>query len=292
MIWKEKGVEKGSHMCFFNPSDTFKEYYYYLVSCGYFQCNSQYSYKSNGNRPPLLCYIIGGSLDLDYEQQHFRASSNDILLINCQKPHHYYCTETCEFIFFHFNCHLIPNLTEHLISQNGSPLFTLDNALNIYNNINEPIMKLCYQEQTTDASLSSMVYSTLCMLQADKETLPNPTSASSDITVKAIQYINNHISEKLTLQTLANYVNLSAFYFSRIFKKETGYSPIEYVSMMKINYAKLMLRTTNASITSIADSLGYSSTSSFINAFIARRGLSPKKYRELADKKNSDCQKD
>ena len=291
MIWKEKGVEKGSYMCFFNPSETFKTYYYYLVSCGYFQCNSQYSYKSSGNRPPLFCYIIGGSLELEYESKHFKASSNDILLINCQKPHHYYCTENCEFIFFHFNCHCDPNLTEHLIAQNASPIFTLDHARDIYNNIKEPIMKLCYQEQTSDAFLSSMVYSTLCMLQQDTEAHPDSSSLQSNITANIVQYINNHINEELTLQNLADHVNLSVYYFSRIFKKETGYSPMEYVSMVKINYAKLILRTTNASITSIADSLGYSSASSFINAFKARRGLSPSKYRNLTSQKTSGHEK-
>ena len=66
MIWKEIGVKEGSYMCFFNPSDTFKKYYYYMVSCGYYQCDGQYNIKNEGTRPPLFFFIINGSLELIY----------------------------------------------------------------------------------------------------------------------------------------------------------------------------------------------------------------------------------
>ena len=67
----------------------------------------------------------------------------------------------------------------------------------------------------------------------------------------------------------------------RLFKKETGYSPEEYVSIAKINYAKLMLRTTVLPVSEIAEFLGYSSSASFINAFRKRRGIPPNQYRKM-----------
>ena len=98
---------------------------------------------------------------------------------------------------------------------------------------------------------------------------------------KVIEYIDRHIEQNFSIQELADYVNLSRSYFIHLFKKETGYSPQEYVSVAKINYAKLMLRTTVLPITEIADYLGYSSSASFINAFRMRRGVSPNQYRKM-----------
>ena len=141
-------------------------------------------------------------------------------------------------------------------------------------------MKLCYQEQASDAFLSSVVYSTLCLIQSSNDTLPASISPYSDMAAKTIEYIKNHIEQHFTLQQLADYAHLSPYYFSHIFKKETGYSPLEFVSITKIDYAKLILRTTSVSVSEIAEFLGYSSSASFINAFKARRGISPKKYRD------------
>ena len=279
MIWKETGVCKGSYMCFFDISPTFKEYYYYMVSCGYFLCDEKYNVNYKGMRPPIFFYIINGSLELNYESRHYTAGPNDIVLLNCYKPQQYYCTDNCEFLFFHFDGKMAQSLTDYLISINGGPVFTLDNARDIYTNINGPIMKLCYQDQTSEAYLSSLVYSTLCMIPENCKALAPSSMEEPSVSSKVIEYIDRNIDQHFTVQSLADYVNLSPCYFSRLFKKETGHSPLEYVSIAKINYAKLMLRTTTISITEISDFLGYSSSASFINAFKARRGVSPNKYR-------------
>lgn len=279
MIWKEIGVCKGSYICFFNTSDIYKKYFYYMVSCGYFQCTKDYRVVDKGTRPPLFFYLMSGSLNIEYEGSEYTANANDIILLNCFRPQLYYCTDNAEFLFFHYDGKDASSLTDYLINQNSGPVFTLNNAKDIYLNINEPIMHLCYQDQVSEATLSSMVYSTLTKIQERNSITTTTINSSQDISAEVIRYINNNIHKQITVQELANHVNLSPYYFSRLFKKEIGHSPLDYVSLTKINYAKMMLRTTTLSISEIAESLGYSSSASFINAFKLRRGISPKKYR-------------
>ena len=120
-----------------------------------------------------------------------------------------------------------------------------------------------------------MVYSTLCLIQEQKDSLASDEPESGSTSEKVIRYINRNLQNKITLKELADYAGLSPYYFSRLFKKETGHSPLEYVALSKINYSKLMLRTSKMPISEIAETLGYSSTASYINAFNARRGLTP-----------------
>ena len=286
LIWQETGVLKGSYMSYFNVSDLFRHYYIYMVSCGYFLCNEEYDIKKAGSRHPIFFYLVDGKLNFDYEGTQFSAHANDIVLLNGYRPHHYYCDNHCEFIFFHFDGMNAPELIDQLIAGNGSPLFRLQNAQDIYSNINEPITKLCHQERASDAMLSTIVYSTLCMIPSTGSDsnlfIPSRVKLTEDmVSYKIIEHIDHHIGENFTVDELAAHAGLSRHYFMHLFKKETGYSPQEYASVAKINYAKLMLRTTALTISEIADRLGYSSSASFINAFRLRRGVSPNQYRKM-----------
>lgn len=279
MICKEKGVLPKSQYFFFNPSEKFKEFYYYILVTGRFFCTHGYRIKREGNTDPLLIYITDGQLHLKYENKKYIARKDEIILIDCYKPHTYYSDSKCNFIFFHFAGSNSLSITNHLISQNNGPLFKLANKKNIYKAMNDLISKLYYEQPVEDIDLSSVVYNCLCLIPSFNQISSFSSLPTSDAISNVIHYIRNNIEKKLSLKTLAEQANLSQYYFSHLFKKETGITPIEYVSITKINLAKTMLKTTQRTISEIADSLGYSSSSSFINAFTSRVGISPAKFR-------------
>ena len=73
--------------------------------------------------------------------------------------------------------------------------------------------------------------------------------------------------------------NLSAPYFSRLFKKETGYSVSSYILAKKLETAKSMLASSSYSIAEISASLAFPSQSYFTNVLKKDCGLTPKEYR-------------
>ncbi|MCQ2464939.1 MAG: AraC family transcriptional regulator [Oscillospiraceae bacterium] len=97
---------------------------------------------------------------------------------------------------------------------------------------------------------------------------------------KCIDYIYEHLNERLTLNELSEYAGLNETYFSRLFRKETGLSVNEFVHNAKITTAENMLRYSDFSYSEIALSLGFSSQSAFITLFRNKTGLTPKKYRD------------
>lgn len=78
----------------------------------------------------------------------------------------------------------------------------------------------------------------------------------------------------------AEKIGVSYSYFSRSFKAETGMSFREYVNFRRVNEAKRRLVNSDADIASIADVLGFSSPSHFINVFGELTGISPKQFRK------------
>lgn len=104
-------------------------------------------------------------------------------------------------------------------------------------------------------------------------------SASKQIT-KSIDYIYNHISERLTVEILAEAVGISPTYFSRVFKKEIGTSVSDFIRKLKIEYAKNLLLYSSADMADIAFQLSFSSQSHFIQQFRQQTGMTPKVFRD------------
>ncbi len=103
---------------------------------------------------------------------------------------------------------------------------------------------------------------------------------------KSVDYIQEHLEDKLSVKEIAGQVGLSADYFAKLFYKETGVTVKDYVAKAKISTAANMLIYSDHSYMDIALTLGYSSQSAFISVFKKHEGITPKEYRSLHYKKN------
>lgn len=99
--------------------------------------------------------------------------------------------------------------------------------------------------------------------------------------VIAIEYIREHIQENLTIDTIAETLNLNPSYLSKLFKQEMQISISQYIREEKIKIACDMLRHLNVSSLDIANFLGFSSQSHFIQVFKKQTGYTPEEFRKL-----------
>lgn len=98
------------------------------------------------------------------------------------------------------------------------------------------------------------------------------------------QYINEHFSEDITLDSLSQLTYMDKYYLGHVFKKHTGDSPIRYLIKRRISEAKYLLETTNYSASKIAQYIGFSSQSYFSQAFFKEVGMTPTQYRKTFEK--------
>lgn len=108
-----------------------------------------------------------------------------------------------------------------------------------------------------------------------------PSSITSNKQVNDIlSYINTHIYEPITLNTLSAQFYLSPSYICRIFKATTGMTINRYINTRRISIAKSLLAD-GQSVSSVCIQCGYNDYSNFVKTFTKTVGISPKKYAQL-----------
>ncbi|KGE17898.1 response regulator transcription factor [Paenibacillus wynnii] len=96
---------------------------------------------------------------------------------------------------------------------------------------------------------------------------------------EACRYVTLRLGSRISLDEVADHLHLNASYFSRLFKKETGLTFIEYVTRLKMERAKELLDGTQCTVGDICEQLGYDNQSYFIKTFKVHTGVTPVEYR-------------
>jgi AraC family transcriptional regulator len=97
---------------------------------------------------------------------------------------------------------------------------------------------------------------------------------------QAIAYIHDHLADNLTIAAIADELEMSQYYFSRLFKQSIGVSPYRYVMAQRIEAAKQLLKKTPLPISVIADRVGFANQNQLAIQFRNLTGTTPSNYRK------------
>lgn len=110
---------------------------------------------------------------------------------------------------------------------------------------------------------------------------------SSDLMIRAIEFINRNISQELTLDQICAAIPMSKFHFSRSFKQTMGLPVMKYLLKTRIALAKAMLPDQRKTISEVCAHCGFSSSSYFCRVFREDTGMTPSQYRSRYSKNSS-----
>lgn len=113
------------------------------------------------------------------------------------------------------------------------------------------------------------------------EELCSFAQAEKKVIIEIEQYIITHIEERISRENISKYVNFSADYISKLFKKETGTSLSEFIMEKKMERARELIEEKEDSIGNIAVRLGYNSFSYFSEVFRKHTGVLPSEYKRI-----------
>jgi AraC-like DNA-binding protein len=96
----------------------------------------------------------------------------------------------------------------------------------------------------------------------------------------AVQFMNQHLTENLSLTKLADVANLSPFHFHRLFKEAYSVTPLQQVTHLRLKKASRLLKSTGKRVSEIGHLCGFDNESSFVRLFKRELGITPLVYRK------------
>lgn len=176
----------------------------------------------------------------------------------------------------------LPNLNTYFIL-NESQLETIDSFWKILEKnslTNDRIDSRSNEDCVISNTLVLSIISFLCKeYHITKQTLTKETFEQSLSLYKAIEYITNNYSEKISTSLLAKICNMSESTFFRTFKNIIHSTPMDYLTGQRILHAKILLKNSEFSITTIAQNTGFFDSAHFSKTFRKVTGITPLAYR-------------
>jgi AraC family transcriptional regulator of arabinose operon len=259
--------------------------YYHLFALGYEKVAS-HTYDWDGlmriDGPLYLFhYTVSGYGNVMIDGQTYRVDPGYALLVDIPSSHRYFLPKSSEAWEFYFILFRPSNLEKHwqelirrlsrvpYIPPDSSVIHSLQDAF--YAGVNNRI---------TDGYLaSSFVYRFVMELfrfstgrTKEKENWPASVRQAAQELETRYRYIQS-------LDEIAANVGLSKYHFVRVFRKFTGFTPIEYLTKIRVERSINLLRDSNLSVDEVAKEVGYSGGSYFIKVFRKWVGFSPGEFR-------------
>lgn len=107
---------------------------------------------------------------------------------------------------------------------------------------------------------------------------PDIKASSAKLVADAVIYLNRHLDQALSVSDLAKYAGVSREYFSRLFRRYTGITPVSFINLCKINRTLHRMTAEDRTVLDAALESGFTSASGFYKAFHALYGMSPTEY--------------
>ena len=133
---------------------------------------------------------------------------------------------------------------------------------------------------------SAIAYAKKMISQAIEIRDQNSGNKNRSILKTAVDFIDSHyMDEEISLNTVANVANVSSNHFSALFSQNMGQTFIEYLTSLRMNKAKELLRCTGMRSSEIAGEIGYKDAHYFSYLFKKTQGMTPSDYRKAREEK-------
>lgn len=228
-----------------------------------------------------LIYIFSGTVQAYCDFKEYTLNAGDFLLVFPNTVHSYKVIQKPTHFLCYFDKNMFPAFANIFGSSmiDGSPVIhmsSLHSEVEYAINQIEKRGDLQRQSNITHGYLTIILEHLLKAVTLTKQ----EDKIQASWVYQALNYINNHFAENITLDILSTKLNISKYHISRTFNNVIGCSVIQYVNRLRVEKAEQLLLTTELPVTTIGFECGFDSLSSFFRVFKQLKGQSPKQCRK------------
>ncbi|NJO24706.1 MAG: AraC family transcriptional regulator [Bacteroidia bacterium] len=251
----------------------------FITDIGYYpKAKFHYRERQHGAEQHILIYCTDGKGWVKIKKNKYELTSGNFIVIPAGTSHVYAAEETNPWTIYwvHFRGHLSAELIR-MLKENFSKVDFHDSRIRLFEEIYSTLENgystenLCYASLCLYHFLSSFIFPANYNVVDNKE--------KKDTSNRSIQFMQENLDKMLSLEEIAKSIHLSASHYSAIFRKKTGFSPIEYFNQLKAQKACQYLLFTDLQVKEIAYQLGFEDQYYFTKMFHKLMGVTPNEYR-------------
>lgn len=255
----------------------------YITDIGYYpKAKFHYRERPHGADQHILIYCVEGQGWTKIHRKEYEIAAGDFFIVPLQAAHKYAADETDPWTIYwaHFKGEIsneIVNLFLKQLEGNKGFVHYTDERIRLFNNIYAQLEKGYGSDNLYFANMSFW-YFLITFLFREKY-YGSETQNRHNLINLSIDFMTKNVDQLVSVEEIAQSVNLSVSHFTALFKKKTGYSPIEYYNHLKIQKACQYLLFTDLRVKEISYKLGINDPYYFSRLFSKVMGISPNEYR-------------
>jgi AraC-like DNA-binding protein len=253
----------------------------YPLAIGYYETAHRHNMSRRRHDDNILIYCFSGKGHLKTNNWHGEVNAGEVMIMPSGTAHHYRSDNRDPWSIYwcHFSGSLADEYIRHLGTAGNKPVTAIGQSPALIAQF-QTLLQAASKGYDTAALIHAsnmlkqlLTYIALLIRDASGE-------QKSGFDVAGVQaFMLQNLDRPLNLQVLAEKVGLSKYHFSKRYKQATGFSPIEHLIRMKIEYARYLLETSDLSVGDIAAKVGYEDSLYFSRQFHKATGISPTRYR-------------
>lgn len=258
----------------------------YLTDIGFYP-HAIYHYRNreNGAAQNVLLYCVDGCGRYRVDNKEYKLQKNQYAILPAGVAHCYEADANDPWTIYwvHFTGSLSYEYAQGAIQPQAINV-NMSSRISDRNNIFEEILNTLEDGYDLEhlrytSALLHHYLASLRLLKPYRSATKHEETDKDSIAVKAaIHFMKENIERHITLKEITHFVGYSAGYFSTVFKKVTGSSPLTYFNGMKIKQACYLFENTDMKINQVSSKIGIDDSLYFSRLFSKSVGMSPRDY--------------
>lgn len=263
------------------PSSFARKNLLYIQEAGRLKSRDRHISSRSHLESYLFFIVLSGSGTVTMDGSIHALHAGDHVFLDCRKPYAHESSDDdpWELLWVHFQGNAMEGYYEYFVKHQNPSIFHPSSA-SAFQSLLEQILNLEQKRAGNRELLENSILHQLatCLLTYQGDAYPQ--EGSTLLKLQEIRhYLDEHYTEKLSLDELANRFYISKYHMSREFKKAFGTTLVNYLTSQRITRAKEMLRFTDLQIETIARSCGIEDNSYFNKVFQKAEGITAREYR-------------